>query len=124
VRIFALILSSALLGSALVLAGCSISEEVKRIDQVNQAKQRQDASRSDDLTGSEIFYRSCNTCHPGGKLGTGPALDKLAEHFPNDNKLIQFIRSGKGMMPAQPKTTINDKEMASLVAYLRQLNNQ
>src|SRR5262249_38575403 len=74
-----------------------------------------------DLTGQEIFIRSCNTCHPGAKAGMGPALDQLSAHFPDDDKLKKFIRAGTGVMPPQPKEALNDVELDNLVVYLRSL---
>jgi mono/diheme cytochrome c family protein len=104
-------------------AGCSMSEEVKRIEQVNQLEQRRKDASSTDLTGQQIFMRSCNTCHPGGRPGMGPALDKIGEHFPNDQQLKSFIRKGKGSMPAQPPEILNDKELDNLIDYLRALKH-
>lgn len=110
------------LGTTLVLTSCSMSEEVKRIARMNQLEHKRETAAFSDLTGRQIFLRSCNTCHPGGAKGMGPALDKLAEHFPADQGLKSFIRKGKGIMPAQPKEALNDREMENLVEYLRSLN--
>lgn len=104
------------------LASCSMGEEVRRIEASKQAKKLQEASRSTNLTGEQIFVRSCNTCHPGGKQGMGPGLADLNEHFKDDNLLKKLIRSGKGMMPAQPPVAINDEELQNLVDYLRKLS--
>lgn len=101
--------------------GCSMSEEIKRIDAANRVIKDQEASRSTNLTGEQLFVRSCNTCHPGGKENIGPSLDKLDEHFPEDSQLKSLIRSGQGAMPAQPPDTINDAELDNLVRYLRVL---
>jgi len=109
-------------GLAALLSGCSMSEEVKRIEQVNQLAERRAAASSTDLTGKQLFLRSCNTCHPGGRQGLGPALSDLSRDFPNDRDLKIFIRKGKGTMPAQPKEAVDDRELDSLVAYLRTLN--
>ncbi len=98
-----------------------MSEEVKRIRQIQLAKQRQKDSMTTNLSGEQIFLRSCNSCHPGAKQGMGPALDKLPDHFPNDDGLKKFIRQGVGIMPAQPKEVLNDKELDNLVLYLRSL---
>jgi cytochrome c5 len=110
----------------LLLSGCSMTEEVKRIEEVRKAQQRQAASQSTDLTGEQIFIRSCNTCHPSGKKGYGPTLENLNKDFPlgaaGDAALKKLIRSGKGMMPPQTKDILNDKELDNLVVYLRQLN--
>lgn len=99
-----------------------MSEEVKRIDESKLAEQRKQAAMSNDLNGEQIFFRTCNECHPTGKKNLGPALDKIDEHFPDDSKLIAFIRAGKGIMPPVPKDVLNDQEMANLVLYLRKLN--
>lgn len=104
------------------LGGCSMGEEVKRIEQTRQAQIRQEQGASTDLSGEQVFIRSCNTCHPGGRKGFGPSLESVNEHFPDDKKLKAFLREGKGIMPPQPKSAINDKEMDNLVTYLRNLN--
>jgi mono/diheme cytochrome c family protein len=106
---------------AILLSGCAMSEEVRRIEGVKQAEQLREASHTTDLTGEQIFIRSCNSCHPNGKAGIGPSLDKLEEHFGDDNALKKFIRAGKGNMPAQSKSVLNDKELDSLVKYLRKM---
>lgn len=106
----------------LLVSSCSMGEEMRRIEAAKQANQMRDASMSTNLTGEQIFVRSCNTCHPGGKEGMGPRLDRISEDFPTDATLIAFIRKGKGMMPAQPKDSLNDDEMNNLVGYLRNLS--
>jgi mono/diheme cytochrome c family protein len=98
-----------------------MSEEMKRIAAVKQAQQARQESGSTDLTGEQIFIRTCNTCHPGGSAGMGPSLENLAKDFPTDAKLKAFLRHGKGIMPPQPKEVLNDKEMDNLIGYLRAL---
>ncbi len=115
-------LAAAAAGALVILTSCSMSEEVRRIEQVRQLQQRRNLSNPTDLTGQQIFIRSCNTCHPGGEEGMGPALNHLAKLFPSDEALKKFLRSGSGMMPAQPKEVLNDRELESLVTYLRALN--
>ena len=105
-----------------LLSGCSMSEEIKRIDRTREAELRQESAVSTNLTGEQVFIRSCNTCHPGGRAGMGPALEGLDKKFPDDEALKSFLRAGKGMMPAQPREVVNDVELANLVAYLRTLN--
>ncbi len=112
----------ALLILCLIVSSCAMSEEMKRIDQSNLADQKREAAMSNDLNGEQIFFRTCNECHPGGKANVGPALDKLDEHFPDDSKLIAYIRKGKGVMPAVPKEVLNENEMRSLITYLRKLD--
>jgi mono/diheme cytochrome c family protein len=107
---------------ALLLSACSIAEEVKHIEEVQKAEQRQETARSENLTGEQLFVRSCNTCHPGGKAGIGPSLEEINTKMPDDAQLKALIRKGRGNMPPQSKETINDQELENLVAYLRSLN--
>jgi len=107
--------------SLALLSACSMGEEVRRIKAVNEMEKERAQSLSTDLTGEQVFIRSCNTCHPRGRAGMGPALDSLAQHFPDDQQLKRFIRMGKGIMPAQTKDLINDIELDNLVRYLRAL---
>lgn len=101
--------------------GCAMSEEIRRIKEMEQVNQRRERQMTTDLSGQQIFIRSCNSCHPGAKAGMGPALDKLGEHFPSDEKLKKFIRQGVGAMPAQPKEVLDDVELDNLILYLRSL---
>ncbi|CAN5264799.1 hypothetical protein BH11CYA1_BH11CYA1_02350 [soil metagenome] len=118
-RVFAVVLS--IFGTAVLLDGCVMSEEMKRIEIVKKAQQQKAESGSTNLNGEQLFYRSCNTCHPSGRANIGPSLENLAKDFPDDPSLKAFLRKGKGMMPGQPKEIINDQEMDNLVVYLRQL---
>jgi mono/diheme cytochrome c family protein len=99
-----------------------MSEEMKRIDAVKKAEQVRQESGSTNLTGEQIFIRTCNTCHPGGRAGMGPTLENMGKDFPDDAKLKAFLRQGKGIMPPQPKEVLNDQEMDNLISYLRALD--
>lgn len=98
-----------------------MTEEMRRIEAVKQMNERAAASRSTDLTGEQIYMRSCNTCHPAGKEGLGPSLEKTTEHYPSEDALVAFLRKGKGNMPGQPKNIIDEREMKNLVIYVRSL---
>lgn len=110
-----------LLLTTLALSGCVMSEEMKRIESTEKAQKQRAEANSTDLTGEQVFVRSCNTCHPLGKANLGPSLENLSSKFPEDAALIAFLRKGKGMMPPQTKDVLNDQEMSNLVVYLRQL---
>jgi len=110
-----------LLALICTLVACSISEEMKHIEASRQYEERQSASSSTDLTGEQIFIRSCNTCHPGGNKGLGPSILNINEKYPEDEMLKALIRKGKGIMPGQPANVIDDIELNRLVAYLRNL---
>jgi mono/diheme cytochrome c family protein len=118
-----LLLLVVVLALPVLLSACSMGEEMRRIEESKQAGLLRAASRTTNLTGEQIFVRSCNTCHPGGKQGMGPRLDKMDIDFPADDKLKKFIRKGKGgIMPPQPASSVNDEELNNLVLYLRSLN--
>lgn len=118
-----LLLTAAVIATVAWLPGCSMKEEMRRIDEVNRAHNAFQASRSSNLTGEQVFLRSCNTCHPGGRKGPeGPSLINMDKDFPDDASLAALIRKGKGIMPPQPVNVINDTELSSLISYLRVLN--
>lgn len=118
-RILGVIVLMLLVGAT--TGGCAMSEEIRRIEEQQKITQRREKQMTTDLSGQQLFVRSCNSCHPGAKAGMGPALDQLGEHFPTDDKLKKFIRQGVGMMPPQPPDAINDVELENLVQYLRSL---
>ena len=102
----------------LLLSSCSMGEEMRRIEESKVASKMREASRTSNLTGEQIFVRSCNTCHPGGGEGMGPSLINTENDFPTDEALKAFIRHGKGLMPAQTLENINDEEMKNLLVYV------
>jgi cytochrome c2 len=113
----------ALLLVTLSLSGCAMSEEMRRIEGVKLAQRQRELAHSGNLTGEQLFIRSCNTCHPGGKAGMGPSLESVNQHFPDDAALKKFIRTGKGIMPGQPAATMNEDEVAALILYVRNLHD-
>ena len=118
-----ILLAAAVITTAACLSACSMKEEMRRIDEVNRAHNAFQAARSSNLTGEQIFLRSCNTCHPSGRKGPeGPSLVNMDKDYSADDALAQMIRKGKGVMPPQPPAVINDVEMTSLISYLRSLN--
>jgi mono/diheme cytochrome c family protein len=108
----------------LSLSGCAMNEEVKRINETQRAQKSRDASRSTNLTGEQLFIRTCNTCHPGGKEGMGPSLQNVDKDLPDDNAVKKLIRQGRGIMPGQPKDVINDAELDLLVQYVRKFGQE
>jgi len=65
--------------------------------------------------GRIVFMQKCNTCHPGGEGGLGPALnDKLAPGF-----LIKTqVRLGLGAMPSFNSHTLPPDQLDDLVQYM------
>ena len=108
----------------LAVSGCSMTEELKRIEWQRKAKAAAEQVCSGNLAGEQIFIRNCNTCHPGLNKCIGPSLEHLSEHFKTDQALVVLIRSGKGLMPAQSVVGVSELEMKGLVDYLRHISAQ
>jgi mono/diheme cytochrome c family protein len=68
--------------------------------------------------GERVFMRDCNSCHPQGAAGLGPAI--------NDKPLPGFmiklqVRVGLGAMPSFSDDEITEEELDALVAYLAEI---
>lgn len=70
------------------------------------------------VQGKILYDQYCNSCHPGGTSGLGPAINNK----PLPGFLIRFqIRHGLGAMPAFDKEVISSQESKKIVAYLKKL---
>jgi len=69
-------------------------------------------------TGDRIFAQFCNSCHPGGERGAGPALKPLLAAR-TDEQIREIVRHGKVPMPGYSDKSISDDDLTSLVMYLR-----
>ena len=68
--------------------------------------------------GKILFDTFCNSCHPNGTAGLGPAINNK----PLPGFAIRFqIRNGIGAMPAFDEEQISDEESGKIVAYLKAL---
>lgn len=103
-----LILSTLLL---LLLASCSTRRGVPYTEPLGAV--------SEEVAQGKVLYDTyCNTCHPGGSSGLGPALNNK----PLPGFAIRFqIRRGVGVMPAFSEEVISDDEAKKLVAYMKAL---
>lgn len=76
------------------------------------------ASSKEVRQGEVLFNRFCNSCHPNGTAGLGPALNNK----PLPGFAIRFqIRKGFGVMPAFDEEVISDDGTKQIVAYLKEL---
>jgi cytochrome c5 len=65
--------------------------------------------------GKIVFMQACNSCHPGGEGGLGPALNnKPAPRF----LLKTQVRLGLGAMPAFDAHKIPPEQLDDLTQYL------
>ncbi|MHB1134629.1 MAG: c-type cytochrome [Chloroflexota bacterium] len=74
---------------------------------------RQPETRTPAQLGAAIFAVYCDSCHPGGKAGIGPA----AAGVPRD-RLVQIVRAGGRGMPAFSEAELTDIQLAQIIAHL------
>ena len=71
--------------------------------------------REEIVLGREVFMEYCNSCHPGGEGGLGPALNNK----PLPGWLIRFqVRRGLGVMPSFSENVISDEDLRNLSRYV------
>lgn len=70
--------------------------------------------------GERVFHRFCESCHPGGEGGLGPALNN--KPLPTFVKKFQ-VRHGLGAMPSFSREALPDAELDDLMAYLARLRH-
>lgn len=76
---------------------------------------------ADVFNGKEVYTKECMSCH--GEDGTGkmPGLPNFKEGqalYNTDDRLMQIIRDGKGVMPSFGGL-LTDDEISDVTAYLR-----
>lgn len=70
------------------------------------------------VLGRRVFMEYCNSCHPGGEGGLGPAINNK----PLPAWFIRFqVRHGLGAMPAFSDEVISDEELRNVSRYLVRL---
>ena len=83
------------------------------------------------VDGAKIYAEKCSVCHGAGGKGDGPggaALNPKPRDHTNgaymnartDDQLLEFIRNGKGNMPAW-KTVLSDEEIHAVLKHVRSL---
>ncbi len=68
--------------------------------------------------GQTVYQQNCNSCHPNGQAGVGPAL--AGKNLSADRIKAQ-VRNGGGGMPAFSSSQISDQQLNDLVAYVQSL---
>lgn len=66
--------------------------------------------------GKVVYNKFCNSCHPNGKAGVGPAIVGVSE-----GSLRTIVRQGIGGMPAFGEGQISEEQLAELSAYIKSL---
>lgn len=70
------------------------------------------------VRGRQAYLAFCDKCHPGGEAGLGVALNNK----PLPSFLIAFqVRRGMGAMPSFPEEVLTDRQLDSLIGYMKAL---
>jgi mono/diheme cytochrome c family protein len=71
--------------------------------------------------GREVFAQFCDSCHPGGGQGVGPAVRgaDFQAKYADDAAIRKVITEGTGRMPGFRQ--LRDKQVDDLIAYMRTL---
>ncbi|HDL41920.1 MAG TPA: c-type cytochrome [Actinobacteria bacterium] len=92
----------------------------------------------DAANGEAIYSASCAACHAAGAVGVpGLGLPLVGSEFVNalaDSDLVEFIKVGRdpsdpanttgvGMPPKGGNPSLDDADLADVVAYIRSLNS-
>ena len=83
-----------------------------------------DLSRADLAIGGTLFRQQCAACHAWD--GDGGALlhrEAPSVHPATSEQVAEAIRTGPGNMPAFGTASISDRDLASVVAYVRYLDH-
>ena len=76
-----------------------------------------------DASRGQALYRTyCMGCHaPEAKFGPVQSSAEFQAKYADNNALIAVIRNGRAPMPSFPDHTLNDADLADLIAYMRTL---
>jgi mono/diheme cytochrome c family protein len=66
--------------------------------------------------GEIVFAHYCNSCHPGGGRGAGPALPGIEK-----DEFVRYVRNGKGRMPAFNEGLISNEDLDQMYEYISSL---
>jgi mono/diheme cytochrome c family protein len=68
--------------------------------------------------GERVYMDYCNSCHPGGGRGAGPALIPLLPGL-SDDRIRDIVRHAKAPMPRYNENAIPEDQLTSLIVYMR-----
>lgn len=86
-----------------------------------ESAERAKSHTPDVNEGQQVYQQFCNSCHPGGEKGVGPAVRGAAfrAKYQDDASLRKVIVEGTGPMPGFRQLT--GDQVDSLVAYIHSL---
>jgi mono/diheme cytochrome c family protein len=106
------LLASAVVAALLFAGGCGVGT-ARRTSLSGAAAPSPSVAR-----GELVFMAQCQSCHPGGEAGLGPALNNRA--LPAFAIRYQ-VRRGLGAMPAFSRAELPEADLDALIAYLKAL---
>jgi len=78
---------------------------------------------ADPQQGGKLYAKNCKNCHGASGIAQMPGLPDFSRGqglLSSDNDLLQFIRNGRGMMPAY-RGLLSDRDILDVIAYVRTL---
>lgn len=87
------------------------------------AQNSSSAPLSADAARGQALYRTyCLGCHaPEAKFGPVQNSADFQAKYADSNALVTVIRNGRAPMPSFPSHTLNDADLADVIAYVRTL---
>lgn len=79
---------------------------------------------ADPQEGRKHYTKHCQNCHGSNGVAQMPGLPDFNRGqglLRSDNDLLQFIRDGRGMMPAY-RGLLSDNDILDVIAHLRTLH--
>jgi hypothetical protein len=104
------------------ILGCSciyfVSCSSRRIEK-DMASAKERSPKEEE--GRIVFKNRCQKCHPNGESGVGPPINtiKMPGFLLRERVRSRAFLLWTGRMPSFDKHEISDKEMNSLIAYLK-----
>jgi mono/diheme cytochrome c family protein len=109
------------IGACIVLAACSSGHEAgKSATPELTPAQQADAAL---VAGRRVWIDNCARClGPAGQGGVGPKLadGKVVRDFPTVAEQVEFVRNGRGIMPAW-KNLLSDEQVQDVVQFTRKV---
>jgi len=116
------LLGAAVLVATLVLAGCGGGDGSRSAGGSSPYPEGRQADDRQLVAGRGVYVGSCARCHgASGQGNIGPRLaGRVADRFPDIEDQINFVESGKGIMPGFANL-LTDEEIRAVVRYEREV---
>ena len=72
------------------------------------------------VRGGEVFAAHCAACHPNGRRGVGPALDRTLHR----GAMVRQIRDGARVMPGFDEHRLRERDLQAVLVYVAGLQRR